>query len=109
MNTFEKILYDSMVEITNTNCNVIITVSRLKSNTKENKVHKVFGNDFVQLLWWYIYRMRISKLGDGPSQQIYHAIDSYIVAQNSKKLYVKCNVAINNQNSNTNDIKDKKI
>jgi hypothetical protein len=35
-----------MVEITNTSCNVIIIVSRLKSNTKENKVHRVFGNDF---------------------------------------------------------------
>jgi len=32
-----------------------------------------------------------------PSQQIYHAIDSYIVAQNSKNLYIKRNVAINNQ------------
>jgi hypothetical protein len=50
MNTFENILYDSIVEITNTSCNVVIIVSRLKSNTKENKVHKVFGNDFVQLL-----------------------------------------------------------
>jgi hypothetical protein len=37
MNTFEKILYDSMVEITNTSCNVVIIVSRLKSNTKRTK------------------------------------------------------------------------
>jgi hypothetical protein len=37
MNKFEKILYDSMLEITNTSCNIVIIVSRLNQTQKKTK------------------------------------------------------------------------